>query len=242
MLRRLAFAVILASTPLETAPAQIFLAEPETRSSRGDWNVDVGGQMARPVGGFRSNVTAAYGAGIAVRHHLRWFTPLGFRADATFLNYGNETKRVPVSPTINRVLVDMTTSNNIAIFSGGPELKLTRGPVQPYVYGFAGYSYLYTQSSVGSDDDGDAFASSTNFGDGGLATGWGGGLSIPLHVRSARIALDAGARRTWNGTRSYLRRGDIQDQPDGTLVFNARTTDVDFWQFHIGVSFSLRNR
>lgn len=147
-----------------------------------------------------------------------------------------------MSPSINRVLVDMTTSNNIAVASAGPELMLRRGPIQPYVYGFAGYSYFYTQTSVGSDGDGDgeAFASSTNFGDGGLATGWGGGVSVPLRLRSVGVALDAGGRRTINGTRRYLRRGDIIDQPDGSLQFNSRTTDADFWQFHIGASFSFR--
>jgi hypothetical protein len=242
MRRRLILVLALVALPAGSVRAQLFLTEPARSGSRDAWSVDVGGQVARPIGDFHSNVSAAYGIGVAVRHHLRWFTPLGLRADATFLNYGNERKRVPLSSTINRVMVDMNTANNIAVFTGGPELKITRGPVRPSVFGFVGYSYLYTRSSVGSDDDGDAFASSTNFGDGGLATGWGGGLSIPLHVRSARIAIDAGARRTWNGTRSYLRRGDIQDQPDGTLVFNSRTTDVDFWQFHVGASFSIRNR
>lgn len=175
-----------------------------------------------------------------MRHHFRWFEPLGLRGDVAFLNYGNETKRVPISPSINRVLVNMTTSNNIAVASAGPELMLRRGPIQPYVYGFAGYSYFYTQTSVGSDRDGEAFASSTNFGDGGLATGWGGGVSVPLRLRSVGVALDAGGRRTINGTRRYLRRGDIIDQPDGSLQFNSRTTDADFWQFHIGASFSFR--
>lgn len=242
MLRRSLFVAAVASIAAETANAQVFVSQPSTRAARGTWSVDVAGQAARPTGGLRSNVDMAWGVGAAVRHHFRWFQPLGLRGDFAFLNYGNETKRVPLSPSVNRVVVDMTTSNNIAVFSGGPELKFTRGPIQPYVYGFAGYSYFYTQSSVGSDNDGDAFASSTNFGDGGLATGWGGGLSVPLRVRNASIAIDAGARRTINGTRNYLRRGDIQDQPDGSMQFNPRTTDGDFWQFHLGASFSLRNR
>jgi hypothetical protein len=147
-----------------------------------------------------------------------------------------------VSPTLNRVLVDMTTSNNIAVFSGGPELMVTRGPVLPYVHGFAGYSYFYTESSAGNDYEGGAFARSTNFSDGGLALGWGTGVSIPFTIRSAQIAIDAGARRTTNGVRSYLRRGDIQDQPDGSLQFTSRTTEADFWQFHLGASIALRGR
>jgi hypothetical protein len=225
-----------------SAHAQVEAPYEATRSSRGIWNVDIGAQAARPIGGFRTNVNAAWGMGAAVRHHFRWFEPLGLRGDVAILNYGNERQRVPVSPTINRVMVQMTTSNNIAVASAGPELMLRRGPIQPYVYGFAGYSYFWTQSSVGSDSDGEAFASSTNFGDGGLATGWGGGVSIPLRLRKVRLAIDAGGRRTENGTRSYLRRGDIIDQPDGSLQFNSRTTDADFWQFHLGASFSFTRR
>lgn len=242
MLRRFIVVTIIASAGVETAHAQIFLAEPSIRGSRGTWGVDIGGQLAQPTGGFRSNVNAAWGLGVGVRHHFRWLQPLGLRGDFAFLNYGNETKRVPLSPSINRVIVDMTTSNNIGIVTAGPELRLSRGPIQPYLYGFAGYSYFYTESSVGSDNEGDAFASSTNFSDGGLAKGWGGGVSIPLRLRSAHLAIDGGARRTINGSRTYLRRGDIQDQPDGSMQFNPRATDADFWQFHLGASVSFSNR
>jgi hypothetical protein len=241
MLRR-CLLVIAASVTADTAQAQGFAPYETTPSRRGSWSVDVAAQMARPIGGLRTNVDAAWGVGAAVRHHFRWFEPLGLRGDVALLNYGSERQRVPVSSTINRVLVDMTTRNNIAVVSIGPELMLQRGPIQPYLYGFAGYSYFYTETAVGSDGDGEAFASSTNFDDGGLATGWGGGVSIPLRLRSVRLAIDAGGRRTSNGTRNYLRRGDIVDQPDGSLQFNPRTTDADFWQFHLGASFSFRKR
>jgi hypothetical protein len=234
--RLLAFALVCLIGP--TVNAQL-IANP--LAPRGGWSLAVAGQYAQPIGGFHSNVDDAWGVGLAVRHHFRGFELLGFRGDFAFLNYGNERKRVPVSPTINRVLVDMTTSNNIAVVSGGPELMLTRGPIRPYVYGFLGYSYFYTESSVG-DSEGSAFAQSTNFSDGGMAFGWGSGVSLPLRIRAARVALDVGARRTTNGSRSYLRRGDIQDQPDGSLQFSPRTTDADFWQFHVGASISLRSR
>lgn len=235
-----AFVVGTTGAPL-AAHAQIFMSEPSTRVSRGSWSVDVGGQLARPTGEFKSNVDAAWGFGAAIRHNFRWFEPLGLRGDFTFLNYGNERKRVPLSQTVNRVTVDMTTRNNIAVFSGGPELMVPRGPIQPYVYGFAGYSHFFTESSVGDDHEGGSFASTTNFHDGGLATGWGGGVRVPLRVRSALVAMDAGARLTRNGTRSYLRHGDIIDQPNGSMQLNARTTDADFWQYHLGASISLRS-
>jgi hypothetical protein len=242
MIRRLMLALIaMIATTTEPAQAQVFRS-PGATTQHGTWILDIAAQLADPIGGFATNVDQAFGIGAAVRHHFRWFKPLGVRADVAILNYGNERQRVPVSPTLNRVLVDMTTSNNIAVFSGGPELMITRGPVRPYAHAFAGYSYFYTESSAGNDYEGGAFARSTNFSDGGLALGWGTGVSIPFSIRSAQVAIDAGARRTTNGGRSYLRRGDIQDQPDGSLQFTSRTTDADFWQFHLGASIALRRR
>ena len=206
------------------------------------WNVDVAAQYAQPVGEFRTNVREAWGATIAARHRFGWSDALGLRADVGFLNYGNERQRVPLSPTVNRVVVDMTTSNNVVLASAGPFLAVPRGPLRPYVFGFAGYSYFYTQSSVGDDDESSSFASTTNLGDGGLAYGWGGGISVPIEFRKLTIALDIGARHTTNGVRTYLRRGDILDLPDGSLQLTRRTTDANFRQFHVGASFGFRQR
>jgi hypothetical protein len=223
------------------ASAQVFHRESQ-QGSHGLTALGIAGQYAQPVGGFRTNVDAAWGVGLGARYHFGPLELLGLRGDFTYLTYGNENKRVPLSPTVNRVLVDMTTSNNIVVASAGPELMLTRGPINPYVYGFGGYSWFFTESSVGDDGDGSAFASSTNFSDGGFATGWGGGVSIPLRMRTALISIDAGVRRTFNGPRTYLKRGDIVDQADGSLQFNARNTDGDFLQYHLGVSLGFRRR
>ncbi|HEU4995743.1 MAG TPA: hypothetical protein VFT29_13040 [Gemmatimonadaceae bacterium] len=218
-------------------------AQESARSDRyGTWTFDLGGQLAQPIGEFRSQIDRAWGVGGSVRYHMRELRLLGLRGDASWLNYGNETKNVPLSPTVNRVFVDMRTTNNIALATIGPELLISSGPVRPYAYAFAGYSYFYTESSAGDDNGGEAFASTTNFDDGGWATGWGGGVRIPVVVRSVEAAFDVGARLTRNGTRSYLRSGDIIDLPDRTLAINPRRTSADFWQYHLGVSFSPRRR
>jgi hypothetical protein len=243
MIRRLAAFFALASVAAPTlAAAQVFVLPREAPERPGSWSFTMGGQMADPVGDFRANVGQAWGGGGTLRYIFRSIVPLAVRADAAFLNYGNETKRVPLSSTVNRVLVDMHTSNNIALITGGPELILLRGPVTPYVYAFAGYSYFYTETDARDDDwDGGSFANTTNFDDGGLATGWGGGIRIPLRLRSVNASIDAGARHTKNGVREYLRRGDIIDVPGG-FVTTPRTTVADFRQYHLGVSFSWRSR
>ena len=222
----------------QPSAAQIFMREPVRTVGRGVWSFELAPRYAQPVGEFRSNVNAAWGVGFGVRHHFQGLEALGIRGDFSMLNYGMERQRVPLSSSVNRVFVDMRTSNNIAMVGVGPELVLPRGPVRPYAFGYVGYSYFYTQSSAGDDDDGGSFASTTNFDDGGMATGYGGGVRIPFSTRRADVSLDAGARFTRNGTRTYLRRGDVIDQPDGSLQFNARTTEADFWQYHIGVTFS----
>lgn len=231
--------LVLAILPLlapSDAGAQIFHVEP--RSGRGGWSVDVGGQMAQPVGDFRANVRNAWGGNLAVKYNFPRAPFLAFRGDVGILNYGNERKRVPLSQTLNRVIVEQNTANNIALFTVGPELSVPVGPVRPYLYGFGGYSHFYTESSANDDDANYTFASSVNFSDGGGAVGGGGGLRIPMNLRRGNMAIDLGARFTRNWTRSYLRPGDVQDQPDGSLTFTERRTAADFWQFHLGASFA----
>jgi hypothetical protein len=242
MIRRLALIVFGSVAISGTAAAQIFVLPQEGPERPGSWSFTIGGQMAEPVGEFKTNVDRGWGGGGTLRYLFRSLAPLGVRADVTFLNYGSETKRVPLSNTVNRVLIDMHTTNNIALFTGGPELVLFRGPISPYMYAFAGYSYFYTETDARDDDwGGGSFANTTNFDDGGLATGWGGGVRIPLRLRSVSASIDAGARHTKNGVREYLRRGDIVDVPGGFLT-TPRTTRTDFRQYHLGVSFFWRRR
>ena len=222
------------------ASAQVFGPSPRHAER---WLFGVGPQMAQPIGAFATQINRAWGVGGTVRYRFATVPAFGIRADLTWLNYGNERKTVPLSPTLNRVFVDMNTANDIALVTVGPELSMPRGPIRPYVFAVAGYSYFYTSTSVGDDDNtGSSFAESTNYDDGGLTTGWGGGIRLPFAVRSASVALDAGARMAHNGVRSYLRRGDVVDLPDGTVAVNPRTTTADFWQYHVALTVSPRFR
>ena len=236
----LLLALVLASS--QAADAQILMAQPDPRSSRGPWGFDIAAQYAQTVHGFADNVRDAWGVNSSLSHHFSAIPAIGLRADVSFLNYGNERQDVPLSSTINRVFVEMNTSNNIVVFSGGPELAVPSGPVRPYVHGFAGYSYFFTQSSVGDDDGGGSFASSTNYDDGGFAAGGGGGLRIPFTTRRTAVSIDGGARFTRNGSRSYLRSGDIIDLADGSFTFTPRETDADYWTYYLGVSVSFGRR
>jgi hypothetical protein len=242
-MRRSAFFVVAFSiAATNVAAAQIFEAEPRETFSRSGWGVDVAFQVAQPVREFADNIDVAFGVGSSVRHHFSWFRPLGLRGDFAIMNYGNERQHVPLSSTVNRVTVEMNTSNNVLLAGGGPELAVMRGPVRPYVHGFIGYSYFFTESTAGDEDGGGTFARSTNFSDGGFATGGGAGVRMPLRARSTEIAIDGGARFMRNGVRSYLSEGDVIDRADGTLDFTPRTTNADFWVYYLGISLDFGRR
>jgi hypothetical protein len=234
-------AAILAIATANASAAQIFAVEPGT-SPRSGWGLDIAVQVAQPVHGFADNVNNAFGVGSSVRHHFSWFRPLGLRGDFAILNYGNERQRVPLSGTVNRVTVEMNTSNNILLVGGGPELAVMQGSFRPYAHGFLGYSHFFTESSAGDDNGGGAFARSTNFSDGGLATGGGAGIRMPLRTRRTEVSIDGGARFLRNGVRTYLRRGDVIDLPDGSLAFTPRTTNADFWVYYLGISLDFGRR
>jgi hypothetical protein len=236
MRRHVLIAAAFVVVTTNAATAQVFPAESRATSSRSGWGLDVAFQIGQPIHGFADHVDAAFGVGSSIRHHFSWFRPLGLRGDFAIMNYGNERQRVPLSSSVNRVTVEMNTSNNILLVGGGPELAVMNGPVRPYIHGFIGYSYFFTESSAGDDDGGGTFARSTNFSDGGLATGGGSGVRLPLRLRATEISIDGGARFMRNGTRTYLRRGDVIDLPDGSLAFTPRTTEADFWVYYLGIS------
>jgi hypothetical protein len=166
---------------------------------------------------------------------------VALRIDAGFLNYGNETKRVCLSPTIGcRIEVDLTTSNNIVLFGLGPELGLGIGSVRLYGNASVGLGYFSTDSHVEGSVGDEPFASTHNYGDGGFAWTGGGGIEIPI-ARAGRfpIALDFGLAYHRNGSREYLTRGGIVDEPDGSISLDVKRSEADFLLWRIGASVGI---
>lgn len=204
----------------------------------------VGGELAvaRPQGEFHDFVDAGFGGGI---HYLLradrdgW---LGLRVDASVLNYGHERQRVLLSPTIGgRIAVDLNTDNNIAFVGVGPQVGLPTGQFRPYVNGFVGVSYIFTQSSVGGTYSGETFASTTNYDDASFAYGAGAGLYIPVNRRGSRpVSLDAGVQYRHNGQADYLLEGGITDHPDGSITLDPIRSQTNLVNFHVGVSVGVR--
>jgi len=198
--------------------------------------------LSKPRGEFARNIGDAFGGFGGVLYHVDRTGIASLRFDISGVPYGEEKKRVPISPTIGeRVLVDLTTSNWIAAFSLGPELAVPRGAVRPYIN--SGFSELLfrTTSSVAGTGSSESFAGTTNYKD--STSGWflGGGARIPVGVRNLPDALriDLGVRYTRAGTVSYLRPGSIQDSPDGSISFSPLTSSAPQLVYSIGVSFRI---
>lgn len=194
---------------------------------------------AAPVGVFGDYVRG----GIGGAGHLGWNVVPGgafsIRGDVGIMIYGHEKKRIPF-PTAPRVSLDLTTTNNIVTYSVGPQLMVTTGSVRPYVNGFVGGAYFYTESALaGTGNNGESFARSENYHDNVLSYGGGGGFLVPVSVGKNPVSIDFGARYVHNGTVHYLREGDIQDDGN-TVVMNPTVSPANFVQFTLGVSVGIR--
>jgi opacity protein-like surface antigen len=204
-------------------------------------HVDVSLLYARPLGEFAENIDRGFGASAGAALLLRPGSPLSLRGDLGVINYGNETKEVCLSSTVGcRIMVDLTTSNNIVFGAVGPQLAVPAGPIRPYVHGGIGFAYFGTTSSVRGRGEQDNFANTTNHQDLTFAANGGGGMRFDLPFGETPVLVDLGVRYHDNGRVEYLRRGDITDRPDGSIELHPRRSEANLLSFHVGVSIGLR--
>jgi opacity protein-like surface antigen len=230
---------VAAAAVLHAAPVQ---AQDPGAGTLPRFYIGIQGQYARPVGEFRDYVKHGGGLNINFAWPVQRASALALRADGGFIVYGSETRRVCFSTTVGcRIQLDLTTTNSIAYLNAGPQLMLPHGPVRPYVNAGIGGSYFGTSSSIdGVDGNDDDFASTTNFDDVTLAWTGGSGLLISLSRRSTPVLLDVGLRYHGNGEVEYLKKGDIQDNPDGTITISPTRSRADLLTFQIGVQIGAR--
>ena len=211
---------------------------------RGPHRFHAGGalMLAQPLGAFDDYVGLGGGIDGFFRVGLDEAGIVSLRLSGGFVNYGNETRQVCLSETIGcRIVVDLTTSNNIVFFGLGPEVGVPAGPIRPYLNGTVGFSYFSTDSNVSGDLEFEPFASTRNFGDGGFALTGGGGFQIHLANTDGgvSIGLDLGATYERNGLREYLTEGGITDLPDGSIRLDVKRSRADllFWRVGVTVGF-----
>lgn len=235
-----AASVVSAQTPRPPADP------PTSRSASRDTlppRVSLGGTLmvGHPVGELDRYLNDMPGGSLDLVTRMDRRGVFGLRAEAGLLQYGSEKSRVMLSPTIGgRVLGDLRTTNMIIYAGVGPQLVAPTRAVRPYLDATVGVAYFATVSSISGDNNSSAFASDTNYDDATFAWGAGTGLYIPLSHGHTPWSLDLGVRYHANGRASYLREGDIQDLPDGSITFAPIHSGANLVSFHLGVSVGLR--
>lgn len=191
---------------------------------------------AQPEGEFARYVDGGVGLDLNGSFSLDEAGIVSVRANLGFIQYGRETRQVCFSATVGcRILLDLTTSNDILVGGIGPELALPTRSVRPYLFGTAGFSYFSTRSSLEGTTDTREIAETENYGDGTLTWVGGGGMTIRLSRGRHPIDLDFGVEYHDNGRAEYLREGDIVDEPDGSITLHPTRSETDFTTFRVGV-------
>ena len=193
-----------------------------------------------PVGEFSDFVDTGFGLAGSISLDLPPTGVLGLRLDAAWARYGSVTRRVPLSPTVPFIDVELQTDNSIATVAVGPQLTLPAGGVRAFVHGGIGFSYFVTRSSVRGTSEDEDFASTTNFDDFELALVGGAGTWIRLSGGRTPLHLLLEADYVRNGEASYLREGDLQEGPGGTTEISPVHSDADFLSLRIGLGIGLR--
>lgn len=192
--------------------------------------------QSRPQGALGNNIGLGYGfdAGYLFRLDRAGF--LALRADVGFLQYGDESKQVPLSSTIGgRIQVKVSTNNNIVPLSIGPQLMWPHGSIRPYVNAGIGGQFFYTESHVQGDDDQLEFARTTNQWDNTANWVAGGGVYIPVSRGRVKVDIDAGAQFLNGGRAKYLRPGSIEDLPDGQIRITPMESETHMVLVRLGI-------
>src|SRR5262245_59181971 len=193
----------------------------------------------RPVGAFSENIGFGYGANAAFLFRLDGAGALSLRGDLGLASYGEEHFDSPLSTTIGRVDVRVSTRNYVLPVSIGPQLMWPIGPIRPYVNAGIGAQLFYTQSGIqGSADEFD-FATTTNQSDWTGSWVAGGGVYIPISEGPTKVLIDLGTQYLNGGRAQYLKPGSIEDLPNGQIRITPLESDTHMFVVRLGVKINL---
>lgn len=222
-----------ASVQPQAAPAQGQSRE------RPRWQVGVGAIVGIPVGEFADNVDSAGGLSghfdVALGDSI-----VSLGAEGSYLLYGTESRRVPLSPTIPDIVVTVDTENSVALVHGRVRVQSREGRLRPYVDGLLGFSYLATRTSIDESTDCDPWGcsnlGSTNLDDFTPSLGGGAGLQVGFGAPPHAWKLDLSVRYLAGGEADYLREGAIHREGGGAF-FDISRSRTDMVLVYIGVAF-----
>ncbi len=196
-----------------------------------------------PQGEFKQNLDRP---GFGLSAEILFFNPreglpFGFGLDIGYLNYGNESRQEPFSPTIPDVVVDVDRSNNLVNFHLLFQIAPPSGDVRPYAELLFGGSYLFTETSINSRGN-EEVASNTNFDDFAWNYGVGGGLLIRLYSPDEQegnfeaLFLDLKVRYLLGTEAEYLKEGSVIIE-NGNVYYDSSKSKTDLLITQLGVMF-----
>ena len=198
---------------------------------------------ADPVSPLDTYIDNGFGAQLYGTLPIEASRHLRLRADAGFLIYGNEHQRVCFGGGVGcRIELDMNTTNSIVYGGLGPELVLATGAFEPYVHASFGFSWFGTTTSLDGSSDTEDFAHTTNYSDGMLAWRGGGGVRVRVSRGRVPVAIDLGVERHQNGVARFLTKGDIVDNPDGSITVLPNESEANLVTFRMGVTLGIPHK
>lgn len=198
-------------------------------------SLNVSFMQNRPQGAFRQNVGLGYGADAAYLFRLDGAGFWSIRASVGVVNYGNDSRRTPLSETVGgRVMVDVTTSNYIVPMSIGPQLSWPSGIVRPYANAGVGGLAFFTESGVQGAGDFTTIASTINHSS--MVGSWelGAGVYTPLSAGTVKVDVDLGVQY-YNGKRArYLSKGSIVDLANAQILVTPLESTTHMTMIRLG--------
>jgi len=209
---------------------------PSSKSGPSRFTVGGNGVMSQPKGEFASNVGRGYGFDLNGLFKIDYRGFLNLRADVGGVQYGRERKDASFFGITGRVTLDLETTNSIAWGAIGPQIMIPDGPFRPYANAAIAYTVFSTTSTLTDPSSGFQYASQDNANDGSHAWIFGSGILIPFGESGA---FNLGARYYYGGRATYLNKGDITDNPDGSITLNPRNSKTDLVLWQLGFSFAI---
>lgn len=164
--------------------------------------------------------------------------PITVGLNAGFLIYGIESRRVPLSPTIPDVNIDVERQNSMVNFHLLFQVSPFEGEVKPYFEVVAGGAYLFTETSVEGSSNYEHYASTVNHDDFAWSYGFGGGILISLMDSNEDLPgglfLDLKSRFMLGSEAEYLTTGDMRVE-NGNLIYQTKKSSVEYLSIQIGV-------
>lgn len=208
--------------------------------------VEVGGDalVAFPQNEFKRNIGSTGGGLSAHIFIIPEESPFALGLRLLFVNYGSEQRSDVITGPFSPIDADVTTTNNILMGHLVARLGAQVGRFRTFVEGFAGYNYLFTETSVRGVNTGETITSETNLDDGAFGYGGGGGFQFSITGENLDdpmappdgLSLALSARYLFGGKATYLKKGSIR-QEGGSLVYYTHESTTDLLMIALGVTY-----